>query len=76
MGKAKVEDNKSGTDDRAKEAAISVSQPRIAVPATPTRIAIGAALAAFVVSSETCAAESSTRRGRYQLRYFKRLLRK
>ncbi len=59
IGKAKVEVSKSGTDARAKDAAISVSQPRIAVPATPVSIAMGAAFAAFVVSSETCAAESS-----------------
>ena len=51
MGKDKSVDNISATEVVANEAAIKVNQPSDAVAATPTRIAIGAALAAPETSS-------------------------
>ena len=60
IGKARSDSSKSETEPSANDAAIRVSHPRDAVAPTPTSIAIGAARAALVVSSEMCAAESST----------------
>ena len=59
MGNAKSVLRRSDTDAVANEAAMRINHPRVAVPAAPTIIAIGAAFAALVVSSEMCAAESS-----------------
>lgn len=59
IGKARSVLSKSGTDVKAKDAAIRVSHPSEAVAPTPMRIAMGAAFAAPEVSSEMCAAESS-----------------
>ena len=60
MGSGRSVPNKLSTDAVANDAAMSNSQPRDAVAATLTRIANGAAFAAPAVSSEICAAESST----------------
>jgi hypothetical protein len=49
--------SKSGTDAVANDAAIKRIHPRLAVPATPIRIASGAARALWTDSSETCAAD-------------------
>lgn len=51
----------SSTDGIAKDVAISKIHPIVAVAITETIIARGAALAAFAVSSEMCAAESSVK---------------
>ena len=59
MGRANVVPRRSGTEAVAKDAAIRSNQPNDAVAPTPTKIAKGAARAAFVVSSLMCAAESS-----------------
>lgn len=62
IGNARLEFRRSSTEVSAKEAAMRVSHPRDAVAPTPTRIAMGAARAASVVSSDICAAESSVDR--------------
>ena len=51
MDKDKLVDNISATEVVANEAAIKANQPSDAVAATPTRIVIGAALAAPETSS-------------------------
>ena len=53
MDKDKLVDNISATEVVANEAAIKANQPSDAVAATPTRIVIGAALAAPETSSAT-----------------------
>jgi hypothetical protein len=60
MTKGSSEESRSGTELVAKEAAISSNHPSDAVDPTPKRMAIGADFAAPAVSSETCAAESSS----------------
>lgn len=62
IGRARSELRRLSTDVSAKEAAMRVSHPRDAVAPTPTRMAMGAARAALVVSSDMCAAESSVDR--------------
>ena len=61
MKSGRRELNISSTDGIAKDVAISKSHPNVAVAITETMIARGAALSAFVVSSEICAAESSVK---------------
>src|SRR6202042_363776 len=53
MGRGSVDENTSETDAVANDAAIRRIHPRLAVPATPMRIAYGAARAAPATSSET-----------------------
>jgi hypothetical protein len=53
IGRGSDDPMRSDTEFVAKEAAISSNQPRLAVEATPTIMAIGAAKAALVVSSDT-----------------------
>jgi len=52
MGRGRSELRISPIEGMANEVAMSVSQPRVAVPITDMMIAIGAAFAAFDVSSE------------------------
>lgn len=59
IGRGRSVDIISVTDGIANEAAININHPRLAVPSTETMMARGAAEAAFAVSSEMCAAESS-----------------
>lgn len=61
MGRGSVVVSTSATDAVAKDAAIRRIHPRPAVPATPIRIANGAARALLVASSDTWHAESSSR---------------
>ena len=61
IGNGRSVPSRASTDEVAKDAAMSSSQPRDAVSKTLTRIASGAAFAAPAVSSEMCAAESSNR---------------
>lgn len=64
IGKGKVVDNISATEEVANEAAMYNIHPKNSVKATETRIAIGATRAAPATSSDICAAESSNTRTR------------